>query len=74
MINCPRVNLGWPLFEGLTPYDAFTNSNVYNRDAPNPLYNTGGCTKQFFCFQDLIKPATPSGTATFTGEVRYRLG
>ncbi|WP_457068143.1 InlB B-repeat-containing protein [Hymenobacter sp. UYAg731] len=65
VIDGPRKNLGWPLFEGLTPYPAFTNSNVYNRDAPNPLYNTGGCTKQFFYFQDLIKPATPSGTATF---------
>jgi uncharacterized repeat protein (TIGR02543 family) len=61
----PRVNLGWPLFEGLTPYDAFTTSNVYNRDAPNPLYNVGGCTQQYFYFQDLIKQATPTGTATF---------
>ncbi|WP_342298153.1 InlB B-repeat-containing protein [Hymenobacter segetis] len=65
VVDRPRVNLGWPLFEGLTPYSAFTNSNVYNRDAPNPLYNTGGCTQQFFYFQDLIKPATPTGTATF---------
>ncbi|MBH8559378.1 InlB B-repeat-containing protein [Hymenobacter negativus] len=66
VVDRPRVNLGWPIFEGLTPYPAFTNSNVYNRDAPNPLYNTGGCTKQFFYFTDLIKAATPSGTATFT--------
>ena len=58
-------NFGWPLFEGLMPYAAFTNSDVYNRDAPNPLYNVGGCTQQFFYFQDLIKQATPSGTATF---------
>ena len=65
VVDRPRQNLGWPLFEGLTPYDAFTNSNVYNRDAPNPLYNTGGCTKQFFYFQDLVKQATPTGTATF---------
>ncbi len=61
----PRVNLGWPLFEGLTPYDAFTTSDVYNRDAPNPLFNVGGCTQQYFYFQDLIKQATPTGTATF---------
>ncbi|WP_216688109.1 InlB B-repeat-containing protein [Hymenobacter siberiensis] len=66
VVDRARVNLGWPLFEGLTPYSAFTNSNVYNLDAPNPLYNTGGCTKQFFYFQDLLKPATPNGTATFT--------
>ncbi|MFC6223002.1 PQQ-dependent sugar dehydrogenase [Hymenobacter artigasi] len=65
VVTGPRQNFGWPLFEGLTAYDAFTTSNVYNRDAPNPLYNTGGCTKQFFYFQDLIKQATPTGTATF---------
>ncbi|MGY3089348.1 putative repeat protein (TIGR02543 family) [Hymenobacter sp. UYAg731] len=65
VVSGPRQNFGWPLFEGLTPYDAFTTSNVYNRDAPNPLYNTGGCTKQFFYFQDLIRQATPTGTATF---------
>ncbi|MBH8559379.1 InlB B-repeat-containing protein [Hymenobacter negativus] len=65
VVSGPRQNFGWPLFEGLTPYDAFTTSNVYNRDAPNPLYNTGGCTNQFFYFQDLIKQATPTGTATF---------
>ncbi|GAB3874843.1 hypothetical protein GCM10028824_28770 [Hymenobacter segetis] len=65
VVTGPRQNFGWPLFEGLTPYDAFTTSNVYNRDAPNPLYNVGGCTKQFFYFQDLIKQATPTGTATF---------
>ena len=65
VVSGPRQNFGWPLFEGLTPYDAFTSSNVYNRDAPNPLYNTGGCTKQYFYFQDLTKQATPTGTATF---------
>ncbi|GAB3853106.1 hypothetical protein GCM10028822_21530 [Hymenobacter terrigena] len=65
VVTGPRQNFGWPLFEGLTAYDAFTTSNVYNRDAPNPLYNVGGCTKQFFYFQDLIKQATPTGTATF---------
>ena len=66
VVSGPRQNFGWPLFEGLTAYDAFTNSNVYNRDAPNPLYNVGGCTKQYFYFQDLIKQATPTGTATFS--------
>ncbi|GAA3964913.1 InlB B-repeat-containing protein [Hymenobacter antarcticus] len=65
VVSSARQNFGWPLFEGLTPYDAFTSSNVYNRDAPNPLYNTGGCTRQFFYFQDLVKQATPTGTATF---------
>ena len=66
VVDRPRQNLGWPLFEGLTPYSAFTNSNVSNRDAPNPLFGTGGCTKQFFYFQDLVKQATPTGTATFS--------
>ncbi|SHJ86021.1 PKD domain-containing protein, partial [Hymenobacter daecheongensis DSM 21074] len=66
VIDRPRVNLGWPLFEGLTPNNDFINANVFNRDALNPLFNTGGCTQQFFYFRNLIKAATPSGTATFT--------
>ena len=65
VVDRPGQNFGWPLFEGLASYPALNNSNVYNRDAPNPLYNVGGCTKQFFYFQDLIQQATPSGTATF---------
>ncbi|GAB3853112.1 hypothetical protein GCM10028822_21540 [Hymenobacter terrigena] len=65
VVDHAGVNLGWPVFEGLLPNDDFYTSTVYNRDAPNPLYNVGGCTKQFFYFPDLIKQATPSGTASF---------
>jgi uncharacterized repeat protein (TIGR02543 family) len=65
VVDRAGVNLGWPIFEGLIPNDDFYTSTVYNRDAPNPLYGTGGCTKEFFYFPDLIKQATPSGTATF---------
>ncbi|RYU72063.1 PKD domain-containing protein, partial [Hymenobacter persicinus] len=66
VVDKPRQNLGWPLFEGLTPYDAFATQNTYNQDAPNPQYGIGGCTQQYFYFRDLIKQATPTGTATFT--------
>ena len=66
VIDRPGQNMGWPLFEGLTPFDVFATANAYNRDAPNPLYGVGGCTQPFFYFRDLIKQATPTGTAPFT--------
>ena len=65
VLDRPGQNLGWPLFEGLTPFDVFASASVPNRDAPNPLYGTGGCTQPFFSFRDLIRQATPTGTAAF---------
>lgn len=59
------LNLGWPLFEGLTSHPNYANKNVYNQYAPNPAYGSGGCTQQYFYFRELIKQATASGTATF---------
>jgi PKD repeat protein len=60
----PRLNFGWPAFEGLTPNSSYQNLAVYNQDAPNPLFGTGGCTQQYFqfkqlCIQDTLT-ATPS--------------
>ena len=66
VVDRAGLNLGWPLYEGLTPHDAFISTTTANQDAPNPLYNTGGCTRRYFDFQDLVKQATPTGTATFT--------
>ncbi|MFD3004041.1 PKD domain-containing protein, partial [Pontibacter toksunensis] len=60
------MNFGWPLFEGLTPHNGYMSKKTYNAYAPNQLYNTGGCTQQYFYFQDLIKQETASGTASFT--------
>ncbi len=65
VVNRPRQNLGWPLYEGLEPNPQFMNKSTGNQDAPNPLYNSNGCTQQYFTFQDLLKQATPTGTATF---------
>ncbi|HTF17513.1 MAG TPA: putative Ig domain-containing protein, partial [Chryseolinea sp.] len=64
VIDRPGINFGWPIFEGLTP-SVFAPINTPNTGAPNPLYLTGGCTQQYFNFQDLLKQATPSGTAAF---------
>ncbi|MDB5262891.1 MAG: C-terminal target protein [Adhaeribacter sp.] len=66
IINKPGLNLGWPLYEGLTAHDAFWGKKTYNKYAPNPLYGTNGCTQQYFYFQDLITQATHSGKASFT--------
>jgi len=51
----PGKNFGWPAFEGLEVNSSYYNANIYNQDAPNPLYGTGGCTQQYFYFRDLIR-------------------
>jgi len=55
VIRSGGLNLGWPLFEGLTAHSGYQASSVQNEDAPNPLFGTGGCTIQFFRFKDLLK-------------------
>ncbi|MEP7375511.1 MAG: Ig-like domain-containing protein [Chitinophagaceae bacterium] len=58
------VNCGWPLFEGLTPQPGYTSAVTANLDEPNPLYGIGGCTKQYFNFQDLVKQVTADNNKT----------
>ncbi|MEZ4886641.1 MAG: PQQ-dependent sugar dehydrogenase [Chitinophagales bacterium] len=58
-------NFGWPIFEGLTYHSGYNNALTPNKDAPNPLYGTGGCTQQFFYFQNLIKQETPTNSGNF---------
>jgi glucose/arabinose dehydrogenase len=59
VITGPGMNFGWPIFEGFDPPAAYTDYNPANLDAPNPLYGTGGCTRQYFTFRDLLKEASP---------------
>ncbi len=65
VVDRPGLNMGWPLFEGLEPWGAFPSHLTANQDAPNPLFNVNGCTQQFFNFQDLLRQATLTGTASF---------
>ena len=58
------TNFGWPLFEGQTTLSVYTTPNVFNLDEPNPLYNTSGCTQQYFYFKNLLKQATADGFKT----------
>jgi len=48
------LNMGWPLFEGLTPRPEFAASQASNANAPNPLFEIGACTQQNFFFRDLL--------------------
>ena len=61
VITGPAKNMGWPLFEGLTLTTFSAGGNydvdVYNQDAPNPLYPGGGC-QQYFSFRQLLKQET----------------
>jgi len=65
-VTKPGMNFGWPLFEGLTPHNGYWSKKTFNKNAPNPAYNTNGCTQPYFYFQDLMQQATHSGTASFT--------
>ncbi len=58
------MNCGWPLYEGHTALTDYYNLNLENKDEPNPLYGTGGCTQQYFKFKDLLKQATADGITT----------
>jgi PKD repeat protein/glucose/arabinose dehydrogenase len=51
-------NFGWPSYEGMTPHNGFISKWVPNYYAPNPLYNTGGCTQPYFYFKDLLHEPT----------------
>ena len=64
--KAPGTNFGWPIYEGneyTIPLDGvggitYKDLNTENKDEPNPLYGTGGCTQQFLYFRQLIKQAT----------------
>lgn len=58
IIKSPAANCGWPLFEGLKNQAAYTAKSPLNLDELNPLYGSGGCTKRYFNFKELIKQAT----------------
>ena len=55
----PRLNFGWPLFEGMNSdsVSTFNSARVYDADARNPLY-PGACRQPQLAFRDLIKQDT----------------
>lgn len=55
IVDAPGQNFGWPIFEGLEPTVGYDDGSTENRDAPNPLFDVGGCTQQFFRFTDLLR-------------------
>ncbi len=64
IIDGPGKNLGWPIFEGITPQANYSVANVANLDAPNPDAG-GACTQPFLYFRDLLRQATPSTAPQF---------
>ena len=60
----PGTNFGWPIYEGNEYTIAldgvgptYKDLNVANQDEPNPLYGNGGCNKQYFTFNQLLRQA-----------------
>jgi fibronectin type 3 domain-containing protein len=58
VVRTGGLNLGWPLFEGMTAHAGYTATNAQNLDAPNPLFGVNGCSIQYFRFSDLLKQDT----------------
>jgi hypothetical protein len=58
VVTGPAQNFGWPVFEGMTLQPKYRVEQVPNRDAPNPLFGTGGCRQAFFYFTDLMQQDT----------------
>lgn len=66
IVDKPGLNFGWPIFEGLTHNTSYNGTKISNFYAPNPLNGINSCSQPYFYFQDLLKQATPTGTASFT--------
>ena len=67
-LNIARVggeNFGWPAFEGMNTHSGYWNSNVENKDAPNPLFGVNGCTQAFLYFRDLMQQDTLAAPLSF---------
>jgi glucose/arabinose dehydrogenase len=64
IIKTPAANCGWPIFEGFNYLASYANATTTNKDEPNPRYGIGGCTQQYFTFQNLIKQATADNNTT----------
>src|SRR5688572_5985110 len=69
--NAPGTNFGWPIYEGneytiplILGGITYKDLNVENKDEPNPLFGTGGCTRQYFLFSQLIKQSTADDNKT----------
>ncbi len=58
IVRAAATNCGWPIFEGFNYLSSYQSATTANKDEPNPLFGTGGCTQQYFNFQNLIKQAT----------------
>src|SRR6185503_422890 len=63
VIKEPGTNCGWPFYEGLALMPEF-QPPLENKDEPNPLFGIGGCTQQYFTFQDLFKQVTADNQRT----------
>jgi glucose/arabinose dehydrogenase len=63
LCDAPGLNFGWPIYEGMERQLSYLGKAPANSDAPNPLFGSGGCTQEFFDFEDLLVQetlATPS--------------
>lgn len=60
VVDGPGKNLGWPLFEGLTPMANYQAAATLNLDAPNPLACGGHLMFRSLCVQESLSPSWPN--------------
>jgi PKD repeat protein len=56
VVTGAKQNFGWPIYEGLSVSD-YSNFDIADQDAPNPLYPAAGCS-QYFSFRQLLHEDT----------------
>lgn len=64
-IRDPGDNFGWPIYEGFLIHGQHRDVLLENPDAPNPLFGTGGCTREYFYFSELLLPASHGPSVLF---------
>lgn len=59
-------NFGWPIVEGLIPHWGYWNNpSPASKITPNPLYESGSCSQEYFTLKDLFTRPTTTGTYIF---------
>lgn len=65
LIRDPGDNFGWPIYEGFLRNGQHSDVLLENPDAPNPLFGSGGCTREYFYFSELLRPASHGPSVLF---------
>ncbi len=57
VVREPGLNFGWPMFQGTAYHNYYYSAETQNTNAPNPLFGSNGCDREFFSYQSTVKQA-----------------